>query len=173
MLRTWFRWRSNNQVWKKTGAIVLAASIPKTRQLQDTEAYSKLFYESKLKRIVDEEIAGKSLTHNEKLAKIVDVTKREWVKESDDVKAQVKAMKEELQHGRANLANPTGDSTVTSPKQIQAAIDELSYVGGAFLRHLKKTTGWTGFIVAGGPKPDIGGDIAIASYVLLSSSCKY
>jgi hypothetical protein len=54
-----------------------------------------------------------------------------------------------------------------SPERYQRAIDDLSYIANAFLDHLRKETGWTGFMVLGGPKPDIGGDIAIGSYVLL------
>jgi hypothetical protein len=158
MLRTWFRWRSNNTVRKKGKSIVLATAIPRTRQLQDTEAYSKLFYESKLKTIVEAEWAGKSLSQTEKLAKILEVTKREWAVESDEVKAKVKAMKTELQKERS--PDPTSPP---SPQQLQAAIDDLSYVASAFLTHIKQTTNWSGFMVLGGPKPDIGGEIAIAS----------
>src|SRR4051812_35893904 len=129
MLRTWLRWRGSNTVRKKKVPIILAASIPKTRQLQDTEVYSKLFYESKLKHIVNEETIGKSLNRTEKLAKIVEVTKWEWALESDEVKAEVKAKKEELQNER----KPDLSSDLTpSPEQYQAAINDLSYVTSAF-----------------------------------------
>lgn len=162
MLRTWFRWRGNSTIRKKAGSVVLAAAIPRSRQLQDTEVYSKLFYESKLKDIIEEESADKTLTHAERLAKIVEVTKREWSKESDQVKAQVEATKLKLreEHGE----NQPSEGKVPSAMQYQAAIDNLSYTATAFLRHIKQTTNWTGFMVFGGPKPDIGDDIAITSY---------
>jgi hypothetical protein len=142
---------------------VFVPALPKTRQLQDTEVYSKLFYASKLKGIVDAEIAGMSLTQSEKLAKIVEVTKREWAHESDEVKEQVQVMKEEPRDRSHNLAE---GSTTPSPEQYQASIDNLSCVADAFLDHIKRTTGWTGFVVLGGPKPDLGGEIVIGSYVL-------
>jgi hypothetical protein len=145
---------------KKTGSIVLVPVLPKTRQLQDTEVYSKLFYASKLKSIVDVEVAGMSLTQTEKLAKIREVTKREWANESDEVKEQVRAKKEEPHDLKLT------EGTTPSPEQYQESIDDLSFVVNAFLDHIQETTGWTGFMVLGGPKPDIGGEIAIASYVL-------
>jgi hypothetical protein len=135
-------------------------ALPRTRQLQDTEAYSKLYYASKLKSIVDAEVSGTSLIQNKKFAKIREVTKREWANESDEVKEQVRAKKEEPR----NLKSTEG--TTPSPEQYQESIDDLSFVGNAFLDHIRETTGWTGFMVLGGPKPDIGGEIAIASYVL-------
>jgi hypothetical protein len=156
MLRTWFRWRGNNSV-RKTKPIVIVPSLPRSRQNQDTEIYSKLFYESKLKRIIDAEVAG--LSNSEKLAKIVEVTRREWEGESDEVRAQVKAMKEDQRHS----PQPLGDSATPSPEQRQAAINELGYTASAFLDHVQKTTGWTGFMVLGGPKPDIGDEMAIGS----------
>jgi len=161
MIKTWFRWRSSNTVRKKTGSIVLAA-IPKTRQLQDTEVYSKLYYQSKIKAIVDKEIDGKVLTTTERLAKIIDVTKREWAKETEEVKARVYTMKEELRTSKPQLPS---DSSPASPDHYQTAIDSLGNVTSAFLDHVKQTMGWTGFMVLGGPKPDIGGSIAISSYV--------
>ena len=161
MLRTWFRWRGNNTVRKKPGSIILA-SIPKTRQLQNTEIYSKLYYEDKLKAIVDAEIDGKVLTTNERLAKILEVTKREWEKETEEVKARVFAMKDEL---RERASKPPSDSSQPSSEDYQNAINNLTNVASSFLDHIKKTTGWIGFMVLGGPKPDIGDSIAISSYV--------
>jgi hypothetical protein len=133
-------------------------SPPKSRQLKDTEVYSKLFYESKLKDIVGSETAGMSLS--EKFVRIGDVTRQEWANESDEVKEQVRAMKGESRNRRhQNSATP-------SLEQYQASINDLSYVVNTFLDHIRQTTGWTGFVVLGGPKPDIGGEIAIGSYVL-------
>jgi hypothetical protein len=110
--------------------------------------------------MVDAETAGMLLTQPQRFAKLQEVTKREWALESDEVIEQVRAMKEEQ---RDLSPEPSKDP---SPEQYQRAIDNLSYVANAFLDHLQKTTGWTGFMVLGGPKPDIGGDIAIGSYVL-------
>jgi hypothetical protein len=152
MLQTWFRWRGSRPVRKNSRSIVIAPQ--RKRQLQDTEVYSKLFYESKLKAIIDAEITG--MSHN--VAKIVGLTKREWANESDDVKAQVQAMKEDL---RARSANPPDAS---SPEQRQAAIDNLGHLATAFLDHVHQTTNWTGYMVLGGLKPDMGGEIAIGSY---------
>jgi hypothetical protein len=89
MIRTWFRWRGGNNVHRRTGPVVVMPVIPKTRQLRNTEIYSKLFYTSKLKSMVDAETAGMSLTQSQRFAKLQEVTKREWALESDEVKEQV------------------------------------------------------------------------------------
>jgi hypothetical protein len=160
MLQTWFRWRSNNTTHKKATSVVLSGAVPRMRQLRDTEVYSKLFYESKLKGLVDGETEGSTFTSAERFHKVMEVMKREWALESDAVKAQVQAMKEELQKERDSKAN--GDSEPT-PKQRQAAIDNLNHVASTFLLHIKRTTGWTGFVVLGGPKLNAGTDVAVAS----------
>jgi hypothetical protein len=59
------------------------------------------------------------------------------------------------------MPNLTGKNR--SLPAVQAAIDDLSYVASAFLSHIKHMTNWTGFMVLGGLKPDIGGNIAITS----------
>ena len=105
---------------------------------------------------MEAEIAGRSLSQTEKLAKILEVTKREWAVESDEVKAKVKLTKAELQKERGSAGEP-------SPDKFQVAINDLSYVASAFLTHIKQTTNWTGFLVLGGPKLDIGGEMAVAS----------
>jgi hypothetical protein len=107
-------------------------ALPRTRQLQDTEAYSKLYYASKLKSIVDAEVSRMSLIpgENKKFAKIREVTKREWANESDEVKEQVRAKKEEPR----NLKLTEG--TTPSPEQYQESIDDLSFVGNTFLDHI-------------------------------------
>ena len=120
--------------------------------LQDTQVYSKLFYESKLKAIVDLELGDQTPTKGERLAKVVEVAKREWEKESEEVKAMVKARKDEMEMERG-----------LDDKPSQASISDLSQVVGSFLKHVKQTTGWTAFLVAGGPNPDLGGALAIAS----------
>src|SRR4051812_44181098 len=117
MLRTWFRWRGGKNIRKKTRPIIFTTSIPKTRQLQDTEVYSKLFYESKLKSIVEAEIAGEPLTHGKRLVKVVEVTKREWARESEEIKKEVRAKKEELEKDRKPV--PAGE--LPGPKQRQTA----------------------------------------------------
>jgi len=125
---------------------------PKTRQLQDTHAYSKLFYQSKLKAIVEAETSGAS--NAERLAKIAEITKREWANESEEVKAQVRAMKDDISARKPDMS---------SPEQRQVAIDDLSHLTTTFLDHVRKTTNWTGYIVLGGPDPGKGDDIAIGS----------
>jgi hypothetical protein len=160
VLQTWFRWRTNRTVRKQPGSIVLA-SLPKTRLLRDTEVYSKVFYESKLKGIISAEIAGLTLTQAELLAKTLEVTKREWENEPESVKEQVRAMKKKY---KQDALSPADDSTRT-PEQYQNAINSLSQVGNSFLEHIKQTTGWTGFMVLGGPNPATGGKISIGSYV--------
>jgi hypothetical protein len=116
--------------------------------------------------MVDAEIAGKTLTTTQRLATIVDVTKREWANEAESVKEQVYAKKEELVRERSTQKVLTEGTT--SPEQYQTAINNLGNVASAFLDHIKQTTGWIGFMVLGGPKPDIGGEMAVGSYVSLS-----
>jgi molecular chaperone GrpE (heat shock protein) len=121
----------------------------KGRALQDTQVYSKLYYKSKLKAIVDEELKDKAPKKQERFAKVMEVTKREWAKESEEVKETVRRKRDEMQQAK--------------DKPSPAAIDNLSHVVHNFLRHLRQTTGWTGFLVIGGPQPDTGGELAIAS----------
>jgi hypothetical protein len=111
-----------------------------------------MFYESKLKAIVAEELEGKQATKGEKFKKLMEVTKREWAKENDAVKEQVRERKEAMEREQESDSQATID-----------AIDDLGHVVGAFLQHIKRTTGWTGFLIIGGPKPDLGGDLVITS----------
>jgi hypothetical protein len=127
-------------------------SKPKGQSLQETHVYSKLYYDSKLKAIIDKELESKPATKQERLSKMTEVTKREWANESEAVKDEVRKRKDEIEKEK-------GSEEVAS----QAAIDSLGHVVGTFLQHLKQTTGWTGFLVMGGPKPDLGGGLAIAS----------
>jgi hypothetical protein len=143
----------------RKGPVNIRLSVPKQRQLQDAEVYSKLFYETRIKKIVDEEIGDATLTRSERLAKIVEVTKREWAKESDEVKNEVKAKKEEMQAERKQ----SDPDSAPSAKQCRSAIDNLSHVAAAFLKHIKQTTGWTAFLVVGGPRPDSERELAITS----------
>jgi hypothetical protein len=156
-LKTWFRWRSNSTTRKKAAPIVLK---PSSRLLQDTEIYSQLYYEKKLKAIVAEETKG--LSPRERFVKSREVTRREWDNESDEVKAEVQARKEELSKERMDA-----DDMESTPQQRQAAIHDLGHTVDCFLAHIKKKTGWTGFIVLGGPNPEMGEQIAVTSSVLL------
>jgi hypothetical protein len=156
---TWFRWRGRDSDRRKTPSIVILEG-PKLRPLRDTEVYSKLYYQDKLKSLVDAEIKGRVLTSAEKFSKRLEVTKWEWERETPDVKAHVQAKKVEMQKERNSKAKGTEPPT---PKQCQAAIDELNHVAPAFLLHIKRTTGWTGFMVLGGQKPDAGTEFAVGS----------
>jgi acetoin utilization deacetylase AcuC-like enzyme len=125
MLRTWFRWCGNNTIQKKSTAVSFL--MLKIHMLQDTQVYSKMFYESKLKRIIEEELRGQSPLRNEQFAKIMKVTKQEWAKESDEVKAMVKEKKEEMQQEQEHLESKDAGAK-------QSAIDDLSRVVGAFFQ---------------------------------------
>jgi hypothetical protein len=143
------RWKKNNTVRKRVS--IASFSALKRRHLHEAQVYSKLYYESKLKAIVDEELKGTWLTPQERLPKTVEVTKREWANESDEVQRQVRERRKELRKEQ------------NSDQALSWAIDHLGHVVGDFLQQLKKATGWTGFFVTGGPKPDMGGELAIAS----------
>jgi hypothetical protein len=160
MLQTWFRWRGRDTDRKKKTNAKIFLDAPKIRPLRDTEVYSKLFYETKLKSIVEEEMKGHALPNHGRFSKVLEVTKREWEKESDEVKAEVQARKADLQKERESKMNNPEPPT---SKQRQAAIDDMSHIASTFLLHIKRTTGWTGFVVLGGRKPNAGSDFAVGS----------
>jgi hypothetical protein len=138
ILQTWFRWRGRDTDRKMKTNVKVVLDAPKNRPLRDMEVYSKLFYETKLKSVVEEEIKDFGLSATERFSKVLKVTKQEWEKETDEVKAEVQAKKLELQKERNGLQPLTS-------KQRQAAIDDMNHVVSAFLLHIKRTTGWTGF----------------------------
>ncbi|KAG6826669.1 hypothetical protein H0H92_014900, partial [Tricholoma furcatifolium] len=93
-LRTWFRWRAGAKT--RSGGIDaifddLFEGSSRSRTLSRPEVYSKLFYESKLKPLVESQLDS-TLTRGSLLAARNQIIKQLWEAETDpDVKAQVEA----------------------------------------------------------------------------------
>lgn len=107
-LKTWFRWRATTKgrthEKKNPKAILELFGASRTRTLQQSEMYSKLYW-GKIKPKVQEEIdEARTTTRGEKLNIVKRVTKDMWDAESEEVKAvvitklaQVTADKEEAE----------------------------------------------------------------------------
>ena len=89
----------------------------RTRQLKDYEMYSKLFYDDKIKSIVEEvekELGSMELTKGEKLNMCKRITKDLYEAEDDDVKELVTA---KLKERAKAMADQKIDDVDHTPKQ--------------------------------------------------------
>ncbi|KAG6822694.1 hypothetical protein H0H92_012920, partial [Tricholoma furcatifolium] len=110
------------------------------------EVYSKLFYESKLKPLVESQLDS-TLSRGSLLAARNQIIKQLWEAETDpDVKAQVEAHFDE--------PKPSAETTPSHQSS-----DKYAQV----LEGLAKKTGWYYTVLMGGPNPGENGNISVAS----------
>lgn len=116
-LKTWFRWRVNPRASTggRRGRISdLEPFEERTRQLKDYEMYSKLFYDEKIKSIVEEvenELGSMELSKGEKLNLRKRITRDLYEGEDDDVKELVAAKLKERAKVMEDQKNDDVDRT--------------------------------------------------------------
>ncbi|KAG2153844.1 hypothetical protein DEU56DRAFT_951235 [Suillus clintonianus] len=131
-----------------------------THMLQEQEAYSKLFYTTRVQPTVKGSLEKaaqehRTLTNGERVALVKKETAMLYAQESPDIKDQVKQYLEDQKQQRIQ------------DKQIgrrQTNLDKLAAVANSFLKGLAEATGMSFSLLAGGPSPEALGAIDIYSF---------
>ncbi|KAG6370449.1 hypothetical protein JVT61DRAFT_12069 [Boletus reticuloceps] len=121
--------------------------------LQETEAYSKLFYGERLKESIAQKLGvASSDLGKQDIQRIKEETCALYAGESEEVKQQVRAFIQSLKDEQGKK----GKSCVASngQKDITRNIDMLPAVVTKFMNGLSKSTGWAFSLLARGPLPD-------------------
>ncbi|KAG2037091.1 hypothetical protein BDR03DRAFT_982469 [Suillus americanus] len=148
----------------------VAESEKPTRSLQEAEAYSKLYYHTRIKATADEvlkaeaellQAENKTLTNGKRIAIVKQHTASLYSGETDDVKAEVQRYIENQKTWTQN-----GDEAGTwSEVDYARNIEKLAAIANKFLKGLAEATGFTFSLLAGGPSPESNGSIDVYRHV--------
>ncbi|KAG1722594.1 uncharacterized protein EDB91DRAFT_1351358 [Suillus paluster] len=139
-----------------------------TRSLQEVEAYSKLYYQRRVKFMVDNRLKAeaealqaenKALTNGMRVA----IAKKEvanlYEGETNEVKAEVRKYIEDAKMHRDNEKEG-----MWSEDDYGRNIEKLAAIVNKFLTGLADATGFSFSLLAGGPSPELGGLIDVYSF---------
>ncbi|KAG2128729.1 hypothetical protein DEU56DRAFT_915399 [Suillus clintonianus] len=169
-------------------ASILAARQTKgMRSLSVYEAYSKLYYASCIKPVVDAEMQmlkrakcgdlqpndgeneyGKDVEGNDvsqkkcevkRVTVVKRITKEMYEKETDEVKDEVAAYIKQMAEKKTQALG-TRDAEIDHQKTIDQLVDILT----EFFQELQRLTGWSFSVLMGGPTPVLGGKIDVSSF---------
>ncbi|KAG2121122.1 hypothetical protein DEU56DRAFT_918359 [Suillus clintonianus] len=144
----------------------VAESEKPTRSLQEVEAYSKLYYHTRIKATADEvlkaeaellQAENKTLTNGKRIAIVKQHTASLYSGETDEVKAEVQRYIEN-QKTRTQKDNEAG---TWSEDDYARNIEKLAAIANKFLKGLAEATGFTFSLLAGGPSPESSGSIDV------------
>ncbi|KAG1738465.1 hypothetical protein EDB19DRAFT_1909213 [Suillus lakei] len=144
----------------------VAESEKPTRSLQEAEAYSKLYYHTRIKATADEvlkaeaellQAENKTLTNGKRIAIVKQHTASLYSGETDEVKAEVQRYIEN-QKTRTQKDNEAG---TWSEDDYARNIEKLAAIANKFLKGLAEATGFTFSLLAGGPSPESSSSIDI------------
>ncbi|KAG1865121.1 hypothetical protein C8R48DRAFT_772824 [Suillus tomentosus] len=161
---------------EKTCASLIAsitAAPQRARALQSHEAYSKLYFATRVKPAVDAEM--QCLQHVANLAKLSNGMDERGEKDIDDttaddptsssmekeVKAEVAAYIEQLNEKKSQDSEA---AKMGEDIDHQATIDQLVDILAEFFQELERLTGWSFSVLMGGPTPALGGKIDVSSF---------
>ncbi|KAG1827958.1 hypothetical protein EV424DRAFT_1345110 [Suillus variegatus] len=139
-----------------------------TRSLQEVEAYSKLYYQRRVKSIVDNKLKAeaevlqaenKALTNGMRVAIVKRETANLYEVETNEVKAEVRKYIEEAKMRRDNEKDG-----VWSEDDYAKNLEKLAAMVNKFLKGLADATGFSFSLLAGGPSPELGGLIDVYSF---------
>ncbi|KAG2111489.1 hypothetical protein DEU56DRAFT_762164 [Suillus clintonianus] len=148
----------------------VAESEKPTRSLQEVEAYSKLYYHTRIKATADEvlkaeaellQAENKTLTNGKRIAIVKQHTASLYSGETDEVKAEVQRYIEN-QKTRTQKDNEAG---TWSEDDYARNIEKLAAIANKFLKGLAEATGFTFSLLAGGPSPESSGSIDVYRHV--------
>ncbi|KAG2122217.1 hypothetical protein DEU56DRAFT_76751 [Suillus clintonianus] len=135
-----------------------------TRMLQEQEAYSKLFYTTRVQPTVKESLKAvqehRTLTNGERVALVKKETAALYAQESPDIKDQVKQYLEDEKQRKLQIKQD-GRSQVSD---YSRNLDKLAAVANSFLKGLAEATGMSFSLLAGGPSPEAHGAIDVYSF---------
>ncbi|EMD41219.1 hypothetical protein CERSUDRAFT_89800 [Gelatoporia subvermispora B] len=169
-LRTWFT--NNTKADTRTtnrnapaAHIKVEDALKPTRNLQETEMYSRMYYEDKVKMRVENEIAVMKTPVSKKAR--VDVVCRalreSYATESDEVKREVKAAIKDRGEARQK-ARERAQKELDSPISAQEMQENLRSIYkelDAFFASVWRRTGWYFSVVGGGLIPGVTGRDAL------------
>ncbi|KAI0701109.1 hypothetical protein C8T65DRAFT_741809 [Cerioporus squamosus] len=173
-LISWFRNNARSTSVQKPASAPVGPKGKGKRALQEVELYSKLYYNEKVKRTVEEELANLKAVRNvtsiepdERLKIVREQTKASLRQESDSVKALLaEAHAEEKERARA-LAQAYKTGSVEEegrmPAQYQHAIDTAPGDIRRALDPIAAASGCIYTVVLSGPMPVDGGAIGSLS----------
>ncbi|KAH9913411.1 uncharacterized protein B0H18DRAFT_960372 [Fomitopsis serialis] len=144
------------------------------RSLKDTEVYSRMYYDERVKPLVEKEIAKKKVAghivaRTERLQIIKDVTVKAFDKENETIKAEVRA---QMLARQTMAGNSTDDGSEgeegadkESPENVidavmcQAVLDDLPAILRQLFLEIYRRTGWYFLVLAAGEVPGSEGQI--------------
>ncbi|KAG1751488.1 uncharacterized protein EDB91DRAFT_1078263 [Suillus paluster] len=128
-----------------------------TRSLQEAEAYSKLYYQTRVKAMVDEalkveaellQVENKTLTNGKCVAIAKQHTASLYSAETDEIKAEVQKYLEDQKTEKGDEAR------MWSHDDYGRNLEKLAAISNKFLKGLAEATGFSFSLLAGGPSPD-------------------
>ncbi|KAG1864353.1 hypothetical protein F4604DRAFT_1683365 [Suillus subluteus] len=139
-----------------------------TCSLQESEAYSRLYYQTRVKATVDEVLKAeaellqgenKTLTNGKHVAIVKQYTASLYNAKTDEIKAEV-------QRYIANQKIQKDDEvrTLWSEDDYARNLQKLATIANKFLKGLAEATRFSFSLLAGGPSPECSGSIDVYSF---------
>ncbi|KIJ57984.1 hypothetical protein HYDPIDRAFT_34617, partial [Hydnomerulius pinastri MD-312] len=172
-LQAWFRWRGNPTRVSRAAnrhhpdlLTAITTSKP-TRTRTKVELYSEMFYQDRVKPLVEAEAAaGKLNAPGAKLVAARTLCRDLLENEEEEVRKQIDELYEAEKKKRKSLSSGDDSAEETDPDAILAAIEDLPATLGQILTALSKKTGWTFSCMMAGPHPRRDWDITAATFHL-------
>ncbi|KAF8129000.1 hypothetical protein EV363DRAFT_1169520 [Boletus edulis] len=168
-LIVWMRWRANKSRREREGAktkpfLSLQSLITKpktTRKLTEEEVFSKLFYDTRIKSVFEDECKKQGLERGDKKARMElrrKLTKEGWQAASQDEEVRKKVVEEKARReaqpaevGAEENVNAGQDDKVVDKKMVSNVVADMPAMFRDLLRSLQDQTGWSFSLLAGGP----------------------
>ncbi|KIL54941.1 hypothetical protein M378DRAFT_18405 [Amanita muscaria Koide BX008] len=159
-LKNWFNNSSKtNRAPKKAQQFVFKPQKA-TRLLQASEMYAKENYDTVIRPMVDNEIAGQRVARSEKLSIVRRKMREAFEAAPEEEKKKVQEKLVKLKDNRSNLSKNDNDEELErTPEDYACAIHELPEVLSDFFTEVSRKTGWAFTLICGGPDPLNGGRI--------------
>jgi hypothetical protein len=127
-LKNWFSWHTKahpSRRWASAGWYSTRKAQEKRagRRLQQVELYQQIYYETKIKPLVDDACVGQGMSRGDRLKTMKRISKEVYEAESDEVKAEIADKLTEIINAAARAADEegaaSGDPESRSPFQLQ------------------------------------------------------
>ncbi|KAG1844380.1 hypothetical protein F4604DRAFT_1937589 [Suillus subluteus] len=132
-----------------------------SRTLQEVEAYSKLYYQKRIKSIIDNKLKAaaeelraedKVLTNGKRVAIVKEETRNLYKVETSEIKAEVRRYIED-----AKTRRDMEKERMWSEDDYARNLEKLAAMVNKFLKGLADATGFSFSLLAGGPSPELSG----------------
>ncbi|KAF8158609.1 hypothetical protein BJ912DRAFT_1063879 [Pholiota molesta] len=164
-LKVWF---NNHPLGKrKRGGtkekVVISVNPTISRLPSEKNIYSKVFFKDRVKALVD--LDPLSADSKMRLSVINKLTHEAYMNESDEVKAEVKRLRDQRKMEMdLEMASLEGRSeTERLPEEYATSIERIPELAHDFMQQVSALTGWSFTVLAGGPDPNYAGEIMTMS----------